>query len=123
MVDSDEDVITTLDESELPKDYQLGVKQLVQQQLTVANHALNRIFEVADMNHDNITEVEEILNFNDFDFINSEFQDTLILAQPNMKVLSYLTGENGVTDTWLETLQNLMMNQAYQLQDNYIKCG
>ena len=84
---------------------------------------MNRIFEVADMNHDNITEVEEILNFNDFDFIDSEFQDTLILAQPNMKVVSYLTGENGDTDTWLETLQNLMMNQAYQLQDNYIKCG
>ena len=130
MLDKDEDclvdikdVITTLDESELPKDYQLGVKQLVQQQLTVANHALNRIFEVADMNHDNITEVEEILNFNDFDFINSEFQDTLILAQPNMKVVSYLTGEHGDTDTWLETLQNLMMNHAYQLQDNDIKCG
>ena len=41
MVDKDEDclidmkdVIAPLDESELPKDYQRGVKQLVQQQLT-----------------------------------------------------------------------------------------
>ena len=130
MLDKDEDclvdikdVIATLDESELPKDFQLGVKQLVQQQLTVANHALNRIFEVADKNHDNITVVEEILDFNDFDFIDAEMQDTLILAQPIMQVVRYLTGEQGDTDAWLETLQNLMMNQAYQLEGNDFKCG
>jgi len=122
LVDLD-DVIATLDESKLPKDFQLGFKQLVQQQLTIGNHALNRVFEVADANHDNITKADEILKFSNFNFIESEARNMMYLAQPNMPVVNYLHGGWEESEVWLETLQNLMMNKAYGLEDGDIKCG
>ena len=101
MIDRNEDCvidltesIAALDEAKLPKEFQLGLKLLAKQQLTIANHALNRFFEVADSNHDNVTEVEEILNLSNFDFLESEARDILMLSSPNMQVVHYLTGDS-----------------------------
>jgi len=124
-----DDVIATLEEGKLPKDLQLGAKLLLQHELTLANHALNRIFKLADTNHDNITAVDEILHFSDFDFIESEVKDMADLAVPNMNVFYYIVRqdprgqreENNV-ERWLETLQNLMMNDAYKLEEDDIEC-
>jgi len=129
VVDLD-DVIATLEEGKLPKDLQLGAKLLLQHELTLANHALNRVFKLADSNHDEITAVDEILHFSDFDFIESEVPDMANLAVPNMNVFYYLImqdhrgprEENNV-EKWLETLQNLMMNNAYDLEEDDIICG
>jgi len=124
-----DDVIATLEEGKLPKDLQLGAKLLLQHELTFANHALNRIFKLADTNHDNITAVDEILHFSDFDFVESEVKDMADLAVPNMNVFYYIVRqdprgqreENNV-ERWLETLQNLMMNNAYELEEDDIEC-
>ena len=110
----------------------LAVKLLVQTELTVANTFINRLFAVADTNKDNVTELEEILNFSDFDFMETEGKEMLMLAIPNTDLIHYLqnrsrsphttTGEN-ISDTWLVILQNLMMNPAYDVDIRNIKCS
>ena len=136
MIDENEDclvdlteILAVLDASKLPKDFQLGLKLLAQHQIILGNHAFNRIFQVADSNQDNQTEVEEILKFSDFDFIESEAQELLILGEPDMSLIQYLTGdstsyrEEEAKEVWLETFQKLMMNDAYEMELSNLKCG
>ena len=123
--------IAALDEAKLPKEFQLGLKLLAKQQLSIANHALIRFFEVADSNHDNVTELEEIVNFSNFDFLESEARDILMLSSPNMQVVRYLNGDSSKyeesivkrDEVWLETLQNIVMNPAYDTKASNIKCA
>ena len=120
--------VDALQENELPKDLQLAVKLLAQTEITVAKTFIKRLFAVADMNKDNVTEVEEILNFSDFDFIETEGKEMLMLAIPNTDLLHYLQNksphsEEKHSDVWLVTLQNLMKNQLYDEDPGNIKCA
>ena len=122
------EVVHVLQENELPKDLQLAVKLLAQTEITVVKTFIRRLFAVADMNKDNVTEVEEILNFSDFDFIETEGKEMLMLAIPNTDLLHYLQNksphsEEKHSDVWLVTLQNLMNNQLYDEDPGNLKCA
>ena len=122
------EVVHVLQENELPKDLQLAVKLLAQTEITVVKTFIKRLFAVADMNKDNVTEVEEILNFSDFDFIETEGKEMLMLAIPNTDLLHYLQNksphsEEKHSDVWLVTLQNLMNNQLYDEDPGNLKCA
>ena len=122
------EVVHVLQENELPKDLQLAVKLLAQTEITVVKTFIRRLFAVADMNKDNVTEVEEILNFSDFDFIETEGKEMLMLAIPNTDLIHYLQNksphsEEKHSDVWLVTLQNLMKNQLYDEDPGNIKCA
>ena len=122
------EILETLHINNLPKDFQLVLKQLAQHQLILWNHILNRVLELSDSNQDNKTEVEEILKLSNVILFESEVDELLMLGQPNKQLLKYLTGntqgyeKEEVIVIWLETLNNLMMNNVYETPLDDLKC-
>jgi len=133
LIDKNEDcfidmneIIAVLDQNKLPKDLQLGVKQILQNGLLVANHIFNRVFEVADSNQDNVTTVDEILKFSDFNIIESEFTDLVYLGAPGSQNLDFLVYDHSSRrsrmDRWLEVLENFTSNPAFKSSISDFKC-
>jgi Ca2+-binding EF-hand superfamily protein len=67
-IDSDE-VVAMLARFEVPWDQQLAVKMLMEQYLSLVSYIVKTFVEQADMNNLNIVTMEEVINFNDFEFI------------------------------------------------------
>jgi Ca2+-binding EF-hand superfamily protein len=66
-IDSDE-VVALLQRVGVPWDLKLAVKMLLEQYLTLASHIVNAFVKKADVNNLNKVRVEEVINFNDFEF-------------------------------------------------------
>ena len=111
-VDLDE-IISVLDENQLPKDFQLAVKQLAKQQLTIANHVFNRILDIADADSDGETDLEELLEMPNYDFLESEANDILLLAKPQKELLGYLPRKSTIQNI-VNTKENLLEIQEGQ---------
>jgi len=95
--DKDEDcivdlgeIIFVLDEHMLPKEFQLGLKLLAKKYLTIANYIFNRILNAADTNFDGETELEEVIDFPNDEFLESEVEGLLMLSKPDEELISYL---------------------------------
>merc|ERR1719499_955000 len=101
-----EEIFIVLDEVRAAKEVQLAIKQLLQQELAVGEHLVKRFLQLADKNDDNSTTINEVLDFSNFDFIESEGQAYLLVAEPNYKTIRFITRNNGNEDTWLEILGN-----------------
>ena len=99
-----EEILRVLDEVRAAKEIQLAIKQLLQQELAVGEHLLKRFLQLADKNNDNSTTLNEVLNFSNFDFIESEGQAYLLVAEPNYRTIRFITRNNGNEGTWLEIL-------------------
>ena len=101
-----EEILRVLDEVRAAKEIQLAIKQLLQQELAVGEHLVKRFLQLADKNKDNSTTINEVLDFSNFDFIESEGQAYLLVAEPNYRTIRFITRNNGNEDTWLEILGN-----------------
>ena len=99
------EVLQLLNELEVPWDQQLAVKMLLDQvselvsgldlpdnatqELSLVSYLLKNLVERADKDGDGEVTIEEILNFTDFEFIESAFHAVLELADPDTS-LGYL---------------------------------
>ena len=101
-----EEILRVLDEVRAAKEIQLAIKQLLQQELAVGEHLVKRFLQLADKNEDNSTTINEVLDFSNFDFIESEGQAYLLVAEPNYRTIRFITRNNGNEGTWLEILGN-----------------
>merc|ERR1712037_956558 len=120
-IDVDE-LLQLLDELEVPWDYQLAVKMLLDQELTLVSHLLKNLVERADKDEDGEVTIEEILTFGDFEFIESTIQAVPYLVSPALPGISYLVTPVTVSDCsrdcreagealvamWFTALQKLM---------------
>ena len=95
--DKDEDcivdlgeIIFVLDEHMLPKEFQLGLKLLAKKYLTITNYIFNRILNAADTNFDGETELEEVIDFPNDEFLESEVEGLLMLSNPDKELIRYL---------------------------------
>ena len=120
-----EEIIDALDGSGLALDFQLGIKLVGQQYLTIAKYMIDQVVSNADTNEDTIVTLEEILQFSDFSLIDSSVRVALIMGDPNMGVVSYLTGSMhadtlGLGDkalvAWLTTLHTFLDSPVYKDQ-------
>ena len=114
-----EEIVDSFGESGLPLDFQLGIKLLGQQYLTIAKYMIDQVVGSADTNEDTKITLEEILQFSDFSLIDSHIHIALSMGDPNMGVVSYLTG-NGLGDkalvAWLTTLHTFIDTPVYKDQ-------
>merc|ERR1711936_844373 len=123
-----EEIIVALGESGLPDDFQLGVKLIGQQYLTLGKYFINGIIDRADVNNDKKVDLEEVVKFSDFSFIESSVYVAKNMASPNYPTLSYITGlwfgygsgprprsedEQRALVVWLTTMNNFLENTVY----------
>jgi len=112
------EVLQLLNELEVPWDQQLAVKMLLNQELSLVSYLLKNLVERADKDGDGEVTIEEILNFSDFEFIESAFHAVLELAEPGNS-LGYLMSpgcgggcgreeREALVAMWFTALQNLM---------------
>ena len=111
-----------LDEVKTSKEVQLAIRQLLQQELAVGEHLVKRFLQLADENHDNYTNIDEVINFTNFDFIESDGQAYLFVAEPNYRTVRFITSNNGNEDAWLEILGNFATKLAEEVNKQDIKC-
>merc|ERR1719499_1867089 len=117
-----EEIMRVLDEVKTSKEVQLAIRQLLQQELAVGEHLVKRFLQLADENHDNYTSIDEVINFTNFDFIESDGQAYLFVAEPNYRTVRFITSNNGNEDTWLEILGNFATKLAEEVNKQDIKC-
>jgi len=117
-----EEIMKVLDEVKTSKEIQLAIRQLLQQELAVGEHLVKSFLQLADKNHDNYTSIDEVFNFTNFDFIESDGQAYLFVAEPNFGTVRFITRNNGNEDTWLEILGNFATKLAEEVNKQDIKC-
>merc|ERR1712037_538035 len=116
-IDVDE-LLQLLDELEVPWDYQLAVKMLLDQELTLASHLLKNLVERADKDEDGEVTIEEILTFGDFEFIESTIQVVPFLVSPGTSMFYLVRSgcrrscgpeeREAVVAMWFTALQKLV---------------
>jgi len=128
-IDLDE-LITTLNESRLPKEYQLAVKLLGDYYLTLADYALTYLVTKADVDKDKKITLAEIMSMKDIEvafYLGKVFTN---MGMPNMHTASFLTGQNdyryerrqAVMEMWLSVLYDFIDSRKYDsVPDNL--CG
>merc|ERR1719481_844787 len=108
-----------LEENNLPKDYLLGVKLVLQHYLTLAQYFVAEFFTTGDTNKDDLISLEEVLHFSSFPTLESSISVGRIMGQPPPGVL-YLAGANQDQDkevvVWLTVLQNMVDSQVFRTQ-------
>jgi len=123
MIDSDSDchittdeVVALLKDVGVTWDQQLAVRLLLQQYLTLASSIVNTFINRADDNKDSKVTIEEVLTFNDFDFIEDVLPTVVDLGDPRGS-FSHLIGsyrrrtreeDEEMVAMWFRALQNLM---------------
>merc|ERR1711990_225669 len=127
MIDSDSDchittdeVVALLKDVEVTWDNQLAARMVLQQYLTLTSSIVNTFIHRADANGDSKVTVEEVLAFNDFDFIEDDVVPTVAtLGYPHGSFLHLVGADYGprrrtreedeeLTAMWFRSLQNLM---------------
>merc|ERR1712180_258237 len=115
-------------------DIQLAIKLTLQKYLTLANFLIEQFEEKADKDQDGRVTVEEIIGFEDFDFVEDSFPMITALGYPNGPV-SYLisggyAGPGGRRErqeervaVWLRALQELMEQPEYSLPKPSTTCS
>eukprot|EP00092_Neocalanus_flemingeri_P077519 GFUD01096286.1.p1 GENE.GFUD01096286.1~~GFUD01096286.1.p1 ORF type:complete len:535 (-),score=109.46 GFUD01096286.1:125-1507(-) len=125
-----EEVIAALNESNLPDDFQLGLKLVGQQYLTLAKYTVDRFITKANTNDDGKVTFEEIVKFADFPFIDSIIPIVALMGYPHVPTVQYLFGyyreyryrlrhsltkdRDSVWVVWLTTLNTFLASPVYQ---------
>eukprot|EP00092_Neocalanus_flemingeri_P022207 GFUD01024086.1.p1 GENE.GFUD01024086.1~~GFUD01024086.1.p1 ORF type:complete len:542 (+),score=142.04 GFUD01024086.1:505-2130(+) len=132
-----EEIVTALGASNLKEDFQLGIKLIGQQFITLAKYFVNGFIAKADKNKDTKVTLEEIIKFADFSFIDRSIQIAPSMGYPNGPAFLYLTGgyERGygpsnswreqrerIVVVWLTTLNTFLNNPVYQSTPS-TQCG
>eukprot|EP00092_Neocalanus_flemingeri_P019262 GFUD01020866.1.p1 GENE.GFUD01020866.1~~GFUD01020866.1.p1 ORF type:complete len:514 (+),score=114.57 GFUD01020866.1:80-1621(+) len=132
-----EEIVTALGASNLKEDFQLGIKLIGQQYITLAKYFVNGFIAKADKNKDTKVTLEEIIKFADFSFIDRSIQIAPSMGYPNGPAFLYLTGgyERGygpsnswreqrerIVVVWLTTLNTFLNNPVYQSTPS-TQCG
>ena len=128
-----EEIIAALDQSNLPEDFQLRVKQIGQQYLTLAKYFVDGFIAKADTNEDAKVTLEEIIEFSDFSFIDSSIPVVLRMGKPNDSALSYMgivpyghgwrDERDRAVVVWLATLNTFINSPAYSAPAPVGQCG
>jgi len=125
-----EELITTLKESRLPKEYQLAIKLLGDYYFTLADYALTYLATAADVDNDKKITLAEIINMTDFEVLEYLGKVFTNMGIPNMHTAYFLTGQNdyryenrqAVVEMWLSVLYDFVDSRKYDtVPDNL--CG
>merc|ERR1711890_170484 len=125
-IDEDE-VVSLLERVGVPSDQQLAVRLVMQQYLTLGSSLIKQFTAAADVDGDGTTTVQEVIDFNDFNFIEWNMLVVTSMVQPS-RAWDYLisprrygprSGQE-IIAMWLTSLQELMDQPAYSgaLPDN-----
>merc|ERR1712115_494492 len=114
-------------------DIQLAIKLTLQKYLTLANFLIEQFEEKADKDQDGRVTVEEIIGFEDFDFVEDSFPMITALGYPDGAFSYLISGgyagpgsrerEREVVAAWLTTLQELMDQPEYSLPTPFTPCS
>jgi len=114
-------------------DIQLAIKLTLQKYLTLANFLIEQFEEKADKDQDGRVTVEEIIGFEDFDFVEDSFPMITALGYPGGAFSYLISGgydgpgrrerEREVVAAWLTTLQELMDQPEYSLPTPSTSCS
>jgi len=125
-----DELILTLKESRLPKEYQLAVKLLGDYYFTLADYALTHLVTAADVDNDKKITLAEITGMADVDVAYYLVKVFTNMGMPNMHTASFLTGQNdyryekrqAVLEMWLSVLYDFVDSRKYDtVPDNL--CG
>merc|ERR1712112_687546 len=128
------DVGSFLKKLGLKPDLQLAIKLILRKYLTLASFIIEQFEEKADKDQDGRVTVEEIIGFEDFDFVEDSFPMITALGYPNGAVSYLISGGGGrggpgryerereVIAAWLTTLQELMDQPEYSLPTPSTSC-
>jgi len=117
------EVLELLNGLEVPWDYQLAVKMVLDQELSLVSHLVKNLVERANKDEDGEVTIEEIVTFNDFEFIENAFPAVLELGEPGSSV-GYLVSpgcrrgcgreeREALVAMWFTALQNLMEKPTF----------
>merc|ERR1712080_337117 len=87
------EVVSALAKVKLPSDQRLAVSLILKQYLTLGSFLVKEFTERADTDSDSRVTEEEVLNFTDFDFIESMAPMVVDLGQPSGTLL-HLVGSS-----------------------------
>merc|ERR1712002_1228260 len=114
-------------------DIQLAIKLILKKYLTLANFIIEQFEEKADKDQDGRVTVEEIIGFEDFDFVEDSFPMITALGYPGGAFSYLISGgydgpgrrerERDVVAAWLTTLQELMDQPEYSLPTPSTSCS
>jgi len=117
------EVVSALAKVKLPSDQRLAVSLILKQYLTLGSFLVKEFTERADADSDGRVTEEEVLNFTDFDFIESMAPMVVDLGQPSGALL-HLVGssryhrhsrdrDQEFMAMWLLSLQELLQQPEY----------
>merc|ERR1712002_1175326 len=114
-------------------DIQLAIKLILKKYLTLANFIIEQFEEKADKDQDGRVTVEEIIGFEDFDFVEDSFHMMNALGYRDGAFSYLISGgydgpgrrerERDVVAAWLTTLQELMDQPEYSLPTPSTSCS
>jgi len=125
----EEEISYLLKDLNVAEDMQLAIQLILKKYLTLIKFMMEQFVKRADKDKDGRATLEEILNFDDFDFIESSIPMMSQLGSPGgaMNYLAHLgpwsrgREEYQVVAVWLNALQNLMERPEYS-GDNLNTC-
>merc|ERR1712112_148445 len=114
-----DEMVALMKDVEVTWDNQLAARMLLQQYLTLTSSIINTFIHRADVNGDSKVTIEEVLAFNDFDFIVDVVPTVWNLGYPQGSALHLVGADYGprrrtreedeeLTAMWFRALQNLM---------------
>ena len=95
-IDEDE-IVELLKEVGLPGKFQLAIKMLLHQYLTLGRYLVQELIQRADTNQDGQVTFEEVLGFTDWDFIEEQIPVVMILALLQLSIISFSVVAGGNT--------------------------
>merc|ERR1712002_137707 len=115
-------------------DIQLAIKLTLQKYLTLANFLIEQFEEKADKDQDGRVTVEEIIGFEDFDFVEDSFPMMNALGYPDGAFYYLIDGpryggpgrrerQEERVAVWLRALQELMEQPEYSLPKPSTTCS
>merc|ERR1719228_1246165 len=124
-IDIDE-FITSLDQSHLPKNYQLAVKLIGDYYFELGDYILKEFVAAADVDGNKKTTLAELLGLKDPAILFNIFDIVQDLGLPNMSNIYFIMGkseryrpnyrdkEQAVLEMWLNVLYDFVDNQKFQ---------
>ena len=125
-IDIDE-IIATLDECKLPKQYQLAVKLLGDYYLEMGDFILREFVAAADVDGDKKTTLAEIVGLKDTEVLFDILNVAMRMGSPNYGTLAFIIGDRygpgygsrwehqqAVVEMWLNVLYDFVDNKTFQ---------
>jgi len=125
-----DELITTLKESNLPKEYQLAIKLLGDYYFTLADYALSYLATAADVDGDKKITLAEMTGMKDPEVVLYLSKVFTNMGMPNMHTAAFLYGQHyyeyeksqAVLEMWLSVLYDFVDSRKYDtVPDNL--CG